>query len=128
MKCAVDLGFFFYLSLPGFAPPCGWWLGGVCHHDRVEVKTSFLQKVVRRQAIGHWVLSMWGARNNARTCGPGCPLRPAAGALRASLVSATTKPTERDAISRSRANTAMGFALFTLLCLCNLHDLHTWRL
>lgn len=70
--------------------------GGGCHHDRMEVKTSFLQKVVRRQAIRHWVLSMCGARNNVHVRGgPGCPLRPAAGALRASLVSAKTTETNR---------------------------------
>lgn len=126
-------GFFFYLSLPGFAPPCGWWSGygggGVCHHDRMEVKTSFLQKVVRRQAIGHWVLSMWGARNNARPCGPGCPLRPAAGALRASLVSVQQQNQQKE----MRSHAAVQTLPWDLLCLpssavCNLHDLHTWRL
>lgn len=62
------------------------------------------------------------------TCGPGCPLRPAAGALGASLVSAGRKH-RKD----TRPQAAVQTAPWDRLCLpssavCSLQDLHAWRL
>lgn len=118
----------FFLLLPAGGGLAG--RGGGCHHDRmVEVKTSFLQKVVRRQAGNEALGAVHvGARvtMHVRAVLAALCVRPP------ELSGHRLCPQKQKQQREMRSHAAVQTPPWDLLCLpsaavCNLHDLHTWR-